>query len=461
VAAGCGNDGGRGGVDSGGRPLLPIGESAGGGSAGTSQAMVKSADASTEAGLAMAPAPYQPVEYRLADGAQAPVTKAQAYELVRPKDDPVDLVAKALGVDPSDVETKIHAAWYYAASSPDTAVSSSSSASCAADPEAACDDAPPVEPQPLEGVPSAADAEAKGRTIFDALGLDDRGQVDVDGVAGQYQTVSYTPSVEGIPVPILQSTVQFGAHGRIEFAQGALFETKAIGEYPLVTLADAFDRYQHGFDGDGGGGVEADVVPAQEVTSAGAATEQADLPVRVPPTTPLPKAGAEGSGASEASPEPMPMPAETAPPVTLEPRIVEVTGARLVLEPVASGCEDDPIYLVPAFQLLPETDFGVVTAITDDSLAGTAGDKASAPDDEVCPEDEGDGDAEPGVVPPDAGSVEPQPAPAPDEPPSAGAGSSGSSGSTGAVTGSSTGASSGSGGAGVTGTGTAEPPPKP
>jgi hypothetical protein len=85
---------------------------------------------------------------------------------------------------------------------------------------------------------------------------------------------------------------------------------------------------------------------------------------------------------------------------------------------VATGCLDDPIYLVPAFELLLEEDdggpIGTVTAVTDDALDTPDPADAEA---RVCPEDEvrdlPAGKTEPAPVPPDAGAVEPQPAPAP------------------------------------------------
>jgi hypothetical protein len=54
--------------------------------------------------------------------------------------------------------------------------------------------------------------------------------------------------------------------------------------------------------------------------------------------------------------------------VPAEPQVVEVTGAELVLLAVGGMCPDDPVYLVPAFELLPGP-VGTVPAVEDDAIA--------------------------------------------------------------------------------------------
>jgi hypothetical protein len=390
--------------------------------------------------LAPSMAPVRPVEYRLADSAKAPARSATAYQL-RKVGDVAARVAKALGVPADDIDggSGYGDWWYSNDEGGDVAMSSVAAPDCP--PNTKCEAPEPMPVPKLEGVPLPEDAKAKAKAILDELGVsvsDD--DLEVQGDDGPFRTVTYVPSIDGVPVPMMTSAITFGAHSQIQYANGFLFRVDEVGDYPLVSLADAFDRYQHGF----GGGVEAEdavgrpePVPATMVDtgeatsgsgsaasssgvasgSAGAATEP------VPPSTTEggaadcaadgPGCGVSGSPGSSGSGVIEPMPAET-PPVTLEPEIVEVTHARLVLEPVATGCLDDPVYLVPAFELLldgEDQSIGTVTAVTDDAV--DQGDPAET-DARVCPEDEvGDepaGKPEPAPVPPDAGSVEPQPA---------------------------------------------------
>jgi hypothetical protein len=90
-------------------------------------------------------------------------------------------------------------------------------------------------------------------------------------------------------------------------------------------------------------------------------------------------------------------PQPTTPTVPVEPQIVEITGADLVLQLVPSGCEDDPVYLVPSFELRPAP-VGSVVAVAEDSLAGPGGDAV-----EPCPDQ----------VPTGAPVGKPEPAPLP------------------------------------------------
>jgi hypothetical protein len=456
VAAGCGNGGGDG---TGDRPKLPVssdGGSAAGG--GASAAMMKSEVATDAAAGSSAPAfaPVRPVEYRLGASAKAPATSAHAFRL-RKVDGVTGRVAKALGVDPSHVSSDSpYGDWWYSADDAGGGSGVASSVAVACAPDEPCETTPlPA----LEGVPTADEARAKAKAILDALGVDVAADaLDVQGEDGQWRTVSATGSVGGVPVPMLTTTITFGEHGRVQNANGFLIQTDDLGAYPLVSLADAFDRYQHGF----GGGVETMGAPAEAIPDSrpakGAPTGEATAAsggTGVSGAATTGSAGsASGSGDSGSAtsgsgtatagtatnPAESPPPSATdapcaadgpncgvpQPPVSVEPQIVEVTGARLVLEPAGTGCIDDSVYLVPAFELrtdgdAPASEIGSVTAVADDALqAPASGDTPDQP----CPEDQVDqeepvGKPEPAPVPSDAGSVEPQPAPAPANAPNA------------------------------------------
>ena len=412
--AACGN-GTTGGSSGGGdRPKLPISSPAGGASAAATVKSEMATDAA--AGATPAMAPVRPIEYRLADSAKAPATTATAYQL-RKVDDVTSRVAKALGVDASDVTADTaYGDWWFSADDPSGVVSSVAVA-CA--PDVPCEPTPPPK---LEGVPSADEARTRTTSILRALGMDVAAdELDVQGEDGQWRTVSSPASVDGVPVPMLTTTITFGEHGRIQDANGFLFDVDEVGDYPLVSLAKAFERHQEGF----GGGVEtmgvADAMPA-----SGGAIAPTPEPAPMPPSDA--DCAADGPGCGPA-----------APPASVEPQVIEVTGARLVLEPVGTGCVDDPVYLVPAFDLQVDAQpatIGTVTAVADDAI--------DTPDprqvvDQGCPDDRSEGGApaakpEPGTTPPDAGS--------------AGA-ESGSAGS------------SGSGSSSASGSGTVEPTPAP
>jgi hypothetical protein len=57
------------------------------------------------------------------------------------------------------------------------------------------------------------------------------------------------------------------------------------------------------------------------------------------------------------------------PQIPLEPQVIEITGAEVTLEVVFPACEDDDLFVVPAFLLLPEDTVGLsVSAVAEASL---------------------------------------------------------------------------------------------
>jgi hypothetical protein len=427
VAAGlaaCGDGGGGGGEDAGGRPLLPA---AGGGSGGgaadavASQAQVKTMAPEASGGASAADpalAPVQPVEYRLADDAEAPPKTAPAYRIVPDGDLTAAGVAKALGLsadeaDDDALEVQPGLGWFYGPDAADSVASSSSTAvACAPEvtgPAGACDAPPP--PEPPAGVPSAAEAEARFRTILKGLGIDaaEGKIVSDDGDNLFARSVRFTPAVDGRPVEGLETTVSFGGEGRIEYGSGFFGRLEKLGDYPLVGLDEAFRRFQDGGGSSGRGGVETMTAEAQPDTA--------------PNATATATAGGGGAAADDGGAT-MTIEPQPAAPEPVAPRIVEITGADVVLEVVYPDCEDGELVIVPTFRL--RTDEGedqsylTVPAVEESSMDAPDPDQEPAP----CPEDE----AQPGEEP--AGKPEPEPATiAPDEGSSAGSSGTGPSGS--------------------------------
>jgi hypothetical protein len=132
----------------------------------------------------------------------------------------------------------------------------------------------------------------------------------------------------------------------------------------------------------------------------------------------------EGGAAADGGGATMTIEPQPAAPEPVAPRIVEITGADVVLEVVYPDCEDGELVIVPTFRL--RTDEGedqsylTVPAVEESSMDAPDPDQEPAP----CPEDE----AQPGEEP--AGKPEPEPATiAPDEGSGAGSSGTGSSGS--------------------------------
>lgn len=309
----CGDDGratgGR--TDAAGRPLLPVSLTASG---GASTAAASAAVAEDAVGRTMI-APVQPVEHRLAPGAEAPAASAPAYRFVPGAGDERTIV-EALGGDrAASIEVR-RGIWFFHRS-PDAAVSSSAPADCVGD---GC--APDRLPPPPPGVPGEGEAEARARAILAELGIDPSAGI-FESSADPYRVqVWFRPEVAGLPVEGLEQTIAFGEQGRIEFASGYVGRFTEMGDYPLVGMEEAIRRLQ----------------------------EPRDAPV--------------------AATEPHPV----APDAPLEPTIVEVTGAELVLSVVRPPCEDGDVVLVPAFRLLPEEAVSVtVPAVQEASLAAGGG----------------------------------------------------------------------------------------
>jgi len=434
VAAGlgaCGNEQGGGSkTDAGGRPLLPA--VLGGGGAGaaadavTAEAAGGGADRSMLAGAA-------PIEYRVADGAEAPAKEAPAYRFVPEHDDDAEAkLAKVLGADGRTATLEVrHGTWYFSSNDAGE-VGIAATDECKILPDGSCEQKP--FPPPPPGVPTDDEAEARLGRILDQLGVDaasGRFSVAEAGEPVYQRVVSFEPAVDGLPLRDLTTTIGFGGDGRIEFANGYLGTFEKVGDYPLVGLGEALERHQRGFVGGdartatGTGVAEPAIDPAPAAGTPVAVAS--DSGSSTPGSTVSSGSGssdrAGGSGGagqtepgSAGSTDVAPVPPEEVPapglpsptPGPVDPVVVEVTGAELVLTPVHPRCEGDDLFLVPSFALQPDEVGFAVPAVEDSSVADPADSEQTT---QPCPgeprPDEPVGRPEPAPMPPDAGGREP------------------------------------------------------
>ena len=429
-ACGSGDDAGE--VSSGGRPKLSWTAAA---APSTREATADASAAGASPEIALYPA--RQVEYRLAEGVEAPAKSATAYRLVADKVDRASVarLARAFDLDGDVTASRegsmsvrsgtavltVAAAgitsWSFARN-PEGSVSSGVAVACA--PDAKCP--PPPPPPTVPGLPTAEEAETKARSLLDEAGIDlEEVVASATPENSTIRTVSFTPRIEGREVGGLVTAVGFGEHGRVEYANGFLGTFEEVGEYPLVGMAEAVERLRAGF----GGGVRpmAEDLPADSGASSGATSGStgsagagAGVDGREPAIAPT-----EPAPGQRPEPAPMPMPV----PDSLPPEIVEITGARVVLQVAYPMCPGDPVYVVPAFAFEPER-AGTVVAVVDEELTGDRGGDQRGKAAQPCP----------GVRPePPMGKPEPAPEPAPQRPEeipgSAPAGAPGSSGSSG------------------------------
>lgn len=251
-------------------------------------------------------------------------------------------------------------------------------------------------PPPPPGVPSAEEGETQLRRILAALDVDvAAGRIlAVDSGEPVYQrVVTFEPAVDDVPLHDLTTTVGFGTNGRVEFANGFLGSFEKVGDYPLVGLVEAVERFQSGLVG-GDARVATGVAVPEPALDAPAAGQ----------TEP----GSRGSADSVPPGPTGEVPPPVDPPAPVEPRIVEITGADLVLTAVHPRCEGEELFLVPAFRLEPDEVGFTAPAVEQTSIAEPADSEASS---EPCPgqpePDEPVGRPEPAPMPPDAGGREP------------------------------------------------------
>jgi hypothetical protein len=427
LLAACGSDD-TGDVATGERPKLPP---VGAASASTAEAR----DSAAAGGADLMLYPERQIEYRLADGAEAPATSAPAYRVEADdvSEDDVVRMAKAFDLD-GDVENEDRSSvvrsgssefrietgpvtsWSYARD-PNGTVSSGVAVACAPDTDCPAPEPPP----PIPGLPSASEAEARARQLLDEMGLDVDGlRFEVfDSDAGSPRTVNWTHVVDDMDVTGFGGSITFGEQGRVEYASGQLGTFEKVGDYPLVSMQDAVERLRTGFGG-GPRALATDTPGVAEAQASGGASGSGGQsspgsagsgePGEVPPSPP----DSSGSGSPD-DPPPVDPPVDQ-PPDLPPPQIIEITGADVVLLIAYGNCPDDPVYAVPAFAFEPE-EAGTVMAVEDESLTGAAADRdlqepITCPG--VDPATEPTGKPEPAPLPPERA---PTPAPAPETAP--------------------------------------------
>ncbi len=100
----------------------------------------------------------------------------------------------------------------------------------------------PVEPTPPADLPTEDEARAIALDLLRATGMDlDDAKVTVDGPYDAWY-VSVEPTLDGLPVSGLYSSVAVGSKGAITNASGNLATPERIGDYPLIDTRAAIDR---------------------------------------------------------------------------------------------------------------------------------------------------------------------------------------------------------------------------
>lgn len=100
----------------------------------------------------------------------------------------------------------------------------------------------PVEPTPPADLPSEDDAREIALDLLRETGMDvDDAKVTVDGPYDAWY-VNVEPTIDGLPVSGLFSSVSVGSKGAITNASGNLATAELIGDYPLIDTRAAIDR---------------------------------------------------------------------------------------------------------------------------------------------------------------------------------------------------------------------------
>jgi hypothetical protein len=93
----------------------------------------------------------------------------------------------------------------------------------------------------VAGLPSPAEAEAKARQVLGDAGIDLSGTTAKMG-GSQGRHLTFMPTVGGVTVLGLETTVSFGDNGIITYAAGHLSRPKSLGLYDLAPAETALSR---------------------------------------------------------------------------------------------------------------------------------------------------------------------------------------------------------------------------
>lgn len=396
VAGACGNGDGDASSSSGDLPLLP---SSGGGDEGAAAAETASGSAtggSATTGDAtitrIAPSgPYQPIEYRLADGIDPMGGEGGAYRLDAVVDEAVvKKLAAAFGIDgvpkeqrgywtvgdPATKALQVDAAGMFNVHDNTTSQTAEASAVCSSDGH--CDAPAPTAPPKPANLPSDDAAKEAATELFERAGIDVEASVVLVDRSDYYVSVAMQPSLDGAEVEGWGFVATFGDNAELQYASGSLARPSKIGDYPLVDTEAAYERWTSGMGGDRVGVAVDTVEPAPAVGA------------------PEPAVGMPAYGTAP----------ETVP--TLPPKIVEIDRVEQVLLTEYARCPGEPMYLVPGYRLYAgDEPYATIPAVAGEYLQTGSGDEPAASD--------ADGDGE--LVEPCGNVVGGEPGREPDGPP--------------------------------------------
>ncbi len=240
-------------------------------------------------------------------------------------------------------------------------------------------------PTPPENVPTAEQALARAGELLEAAGFDLAAfELQVDGDEwGRYVTAF--PLLDGLRSP-LATSLGFGGDGAVTWAGGSLATPTAVGEYPLISVADGVERLNAqemwwrgdvlAVDGDAtaaaesGAAVEPAAEPAVEAVppeTAPSDSGTADTPVTDAPDTVAPDTVAGDTTPADPADVDVDRPVEPIDPGDAEPIEVSITGVRQDLTVVWDV--DNTVWLLPAYTYTNADGIvATVAAVTEDYL---------------------------------------------------------------------------------------------
>jgi hypothetical protein len=162
---------------------------------------------------------------------------------------------------------------------------------CVPGPAVLCPAGAPILDEPLPGLPTEEEATAIATELLDATGVDVAGARTTasGGIAEWF--VEVEPTVGGLPAPGLASAVTVGVDGVVVSASGPVGPPTGLGDYALLTTAEAIDRLNEA------GSVSA--AGAAGAAESGAATGSGADPATVAEPEPAVEEDAPTTGTSQ------------------------------------------------------------------------------------------------------------------------------------------------------------------
>jgi len=175
---------------------------------------------------------------------------------------------------------------------------------CVPGPAVLCPAGAPIADEPVPGLPSEDEATVIATEMLEAAGIDVAGaRTRTSGGIGEWY-VEVEPALDGIPAPGLASSVSVGPDGVVPSASGPVAIPAELGDYALLSTAEAIDRLNEAGSvwatGGGAAGAAEDAVsteiapqgqPAEAIPTTGTAPQglrqQGDVPARTPGGPPM------------------------------------------------------------------------------------------------------------------------------------------------------------------------------